>query len=159
MLKNYLRTNKISIYRLSKESKIPYTTLNDLVNGETDIEDISLKVFVKLSIGLKMSLEELYKILDEKEEIRESFYRYFWDTDIDKLDTKINKNYIIGRLLDKGDLEAFNYVFDNYSKKEIIDFAKNSRNMNKKIANFLSNYFNINKKEMVFYKFCNNDWR
>ena len=40
MLKTLLEERGISIYKLSKESRIPYSTLNDLVNHKLPIENM-----------------------------------------------------------------------------------------------------------------------
>ena len=40
MLKEYLQKNNISVYKLSKKSDVPYSTLNDLVNLKLPVENI-----------------------------------------------------------------------------------------------------------------------
>lgn len=81
----------------------------------------------------------------------EEFRCYFWDTEFDKLDLKKNMKYIISRLLSEGDMKAFNWVKENYTREEIIETAKTSRRLNPLTANFLKYYYNLNEEEMIYY--------
>ena len=49
----------MSIYRLAKNSKVPYATVNDIVNGKTDIRKCSFETMYRLSQALKVPMEEL----------------------------------------------------------------------------------------------------
>ena len=54
-----LRKSDMSIYRLAKTSKVPYATVNDIVNGKTDIKKCSFETMYRLSQALKVPMEEL----------------------------------------------------------------------------------------------------
>ena len=54
-----LKIRKLTIYRLSKISGIPKTTLVDLSNGTTSIHNVSLKTINKLSKALNITVEDL----------------------------------------------------------------------------------------------------
>ena len=54
-----LRRKNISIYRLSKDSGVPYATVNDIVNGKTQLENSSSETLYRLSKALGVSMEEL----------------------------------------------------------------------------------------------------
>lgn len=58
-LTELMEEKKLSIYRLSKESGIPYTTLNDICNGKTSLEKCSAETVYKLARALDISMEEL----------------------------------------------------------------------------------------------------
>ena len=64
MLKDYLKKKKISTYRLAKETDIPYSTLNDLVNRKTDIDSFRVGSAKKLADFLNMSLDEFYDLCE-----------------------------------------------------------------------------------------------
>ena len=64
MLKDYLKKKKISTYRLAKETGIPYSTLNDLVNRKTDIDSFRVGAAKKLADFLDMSLDEFYGLCE-----------------------------------------------------------------------------------------------
>lgn len=59
MLEYFLQKKKITKYRLSKNSGIPYTTLSDILSGKTQLEKCSAETVYKLSKELDVSMEEL----------------------------------------------------------------------------------------------------
>ena len=59
MLKEYLANCGRSIYAVSKECGIPYSTLNDLANGKVKIENCKFGMVRDLATGLGLSLDEL----------------------------------------------------------------------------------------------------
>jgi len=63
MLKDYLNEKKLSMYKVSKESGVPYSTLNDLVNGRVDIDSCKVALFLRLSRYLGMSMDALYDLI------------------------------------------------------------------------------------------------
>lgn len=67
MLKQYLIEHNISIYRLADISGVPYTTLNELVNGKKNIYDCRIKTILKIADALNISIETLLNIFDNKE--------------------------------------------------------------------------------------------
>lgn len=76
MLKEYLQAKNISIYSLSKNSGIPYSTLNDLVNGKVDIDNCKISILTKLSKTLGLSLDNIYKLcISENNEIYSKEYK------------------------------------------------------------------------------------
>ena len=60
MLKDILEEQNLTVYALAKQSGIPYTTLKDLVTGKTSMDHVSASVLYKLSVCLKISMEDLY---------------------------------------------------------------------------------------------------
>ena len=62
MLKTFLKNKKISMYKLSAESGVPYSTLNDLVNHKLPVENLKSGQLYSLSQSLGITMNELYKI-------------------------------------------------------------------------------------------------
>ena len=62
MLKDYLREKNISIYSLSKDCAIPYSTLNDLANGKVSPDNCKVGLLKGLASGLGLSMDEVYGI-------------------------------------------------------------------------------------------------
>ena len=60
MLKSYLSAKGISIYRLAKESHIPYSTLNDLVNHKLPIENLKSGQLRAIADALSLDMNTLY---------------------------------------------------------------------------------------------------
>ncbi len=61
MLKELLEERGISVYKLSKETGIAYSTINDIVIDKTDIKNVSSNMLYRLSKYLEMSMEQLYE--------------------------------------------------------------------------------------------------
>jgi len=62
-----MNQKKISMYRLSKNCGIPYTTINDICSGKAQLEKCSAETVYKLSKGLGVSMEELLSpYIDER---------------------------------------------------------------------------------------------
>ena len=78
-----------------------------------------------------------------------SFKKFFWDVDFEKIDTPVRYQFVIQRLLDKGDEKAVRWVRANYSDKEVKDTFARLRDFNPKIANFWSLFLNIPKREIL----------
>lgn len=68
-----LQKKKMSKYRLSKVSGIPYATVNDICNGKTNLEKCSGETIYKLAQSLGVSMEELLEPYIHK---RVSFENY-----------------------------------------------------------------------------------
>lgn len=58
-IKQQLKKLNLSIYACAKRSGIPYSTLNDIVNGKTLIENCAASIAVKLAHTLNLTVEEL----------------------------------------------------------------------------------------------------
>lgn len=59
-LKQELAKRNISIYEISKNTGIPYSTMNDIVNEKIRIEGVKLGNAVKIAEYLNVTVEELY---------------------------------------------------------------------------------------------------
>ncbi len=69
----YLLDNKISIKELSQKANIPYSTLNDIVNGKTDINRVRYGYIKTLAKALGLSLEEFDRLFTRKESVKEDY--------------------------------------------------------------------------------------
>ena len=58
-IKEYLKNNKISVRKISESTGIPYSTLNDILNAKTDIDNATLKTVLKIAEHLNINVEEL----------------------------------------------------------------------------------------------------
>ena len=66
----YLVDNNISVKELSQKTKIPYSTLNDIVNGKTDINKVRYGYIKTLAKALGLSLEEFDRLFTRKESVK-----------------------------------------------------------------------------------------
>ena len=60
-IKDMLSLRHMSMYALSKLSRVPMTTINDLCNGRTKIEKCSGETLYKLAAALKVPMEDLLR--------------------------------------------------------------------------------------------------
>jgi len=67
----------------------------------------------------------------------------FWDVDLRSLDPEKNKDFIIGRVLMRGDLNDLREIKKKYDLTTIISTAKKLRYLDRKTFNFISVIFKI----------------
>ena len=60
-IEDMLTERKMSVYRLSKTSGIPYTTLNDICSGKAYLGKCSADTVYKLARALDISMEDLLR--------------------------------------------------------------------------------------------------
>jgi len=58
-IQELLKENKMSVYRLSRASTVPYATCNDIVNGKARLEKCSAETVYKIAQALNVSVESL----------------------------------------------------------------------------------------------------
>lgn len=58
-LEEIMRERQISAYRLAKDSKVPYSTVSDLLKGITNIYECSVLTVYKIAVTLNVSIESL----------------------------------------------------------------------------------------------------
>jgi len=68
--------------------------------------------------------------------ISERLKKYFWDTDIEKIDVRKHKNYVIERILEMGDEQAVSWLKKNFTEKEIIRVIQKNRHLSRLSLNY-----------------------
>ena len=87
------KNNIKNISKLSKETKIPYTTLKSILDG--DVYDIRLSTSKKLSNYFKISLDDLLdNNIDIKENLKSTSYYEFDTNGLDEEDIKEINRFI-----------------------------------------------------------------
>ena len=56
-IQEILKEKNMSVYKLSKESMVPYATCNDIVNGKAQLEKCSAETVYKIAQTLNISME------------------------------------------------------------------------------------------------------
>jgi hypothetical protein len=72
----------------------------------------------------------------------------FWDTAIAGIDLRKHKRYVIERVITRGSLDDFKNLTMTYSKDEIAEEIKKSKELDPKTRHFCSWYFNIPINEL-----------
>lgn len=60
-IQSALQQKNMSMYRLSKISKVPYATLNDICNGKTQLTKCSAETVYRLAQALDIPMEDLLR--------------------------------------------------------------------------------------------------
>ena len=61
---------------------------------------------------------------------------FFWETEFSQINIDKNRQYIIERILELGDLSAVSWLFSNYQENEIKEVLEISRKVSAKSRNF-----------------------
>lgn len=70
---------------------------------------------------------------------------FFWDVDFDRLSVVESAHFIISRLMEHGDENAFRFLLKNYDRDELVRVLRNSRSISKRSRIFWSLFFEIDK--------------
>ena len=73
----------------------------------------------------------------------------FWDVKISDIDRQKNKEFVVGRILNLGDIDDYKIANEFYGKKHFQNIAKKVPWLDKKSLNFWSLIFNIPKNEFI----------
>ena len=71
-----------------------------------------------------------------KYQVPKHFYRFFWDIDPSTLDTKKRSQYVVGRILEVGNLDAFGWLREIYPTSYIRGVNETVKGISDKSRNF-----------------------
>ncbi len=94
-----MKKKKMTMYRLSKQSGVPYATVNDICSGKAEILKCSVETIYRLSCVLEVTVERLIEPYMEK-----------------RIDFESYKSNICHRLKIRGDIDFIDEVLE---KEEI----------------------------------------
>lgn len=75
--------------------------------------------------------------------------KYLWDVKVDSLDINSHSGFVIERVLEYGDTDAFSWILKTYKKEKILDVLKKSKRISPKTGNFFALYFGVPKEELL----------
>jgi len=73
----------------------------------------------------------------------------FWDIKFSNLKTSNDSQFIIKRILDRGNTSNVKWLINNFSKKLIINAIQTSRDLSQKTANFWSDLYKLDKSKIL----------
>jgi hypothetical protein len=76
----------------------------------------------------------------------------FWDVDKTKLSPNLNKQFIICRVMDRGDIEAVKTAMKYYDKATVQEVLTNAGFIEKKTITFFANYFGLSPADFKAWK-------
>jgi len=101
-LNRIVQKRNVSAYRLSKDSDVPYMTINDLINNKTTLTKCNAETVYKIAKALGTSVEELLEPYMKK---RSSF--------------ELFKSNVCHKLKELGDID---FLMDLIDRDEITDY-------------------------------------
>ena len=107
--KELLEKKKVNGYLVSVNTGIPYMTINDLMNGKTSIQNVTLKHAIKIADYLNISVEKLAK-LDNPKFIE---FRYFRNNTLHYLKS-LGAEPFIKKIINAKEID---YYYKNDGKK------------------------------------------
>lgn len=75
--------------------------------------------------------------------------QYFWDVDFKNIDPEESAQYVIARLIDRGNDKAIRWLFKNYPKDLIKEVVTTRRGFSPRTANFWALVLGIDKRKVV----------
>lgn len=72
-LQETMKNKNLTVYRLAKESEIPYTTLNDICRGKAKLEKCNAETVYRIANALDIPMEELLASCFQKRSSFENF--------------------------------------------------------------------------------------
>jgi len=76
-------------------------------------------------------------------------HKYFWDTDVKAVDAKKDRDYIIWKLLEYGDINDLKWMFKSFSIRSIKKILMTRRGLSLKAVNFWRLFFDIPKNKIL----------
>lgn len=59
-IKDYIKSKHLRISEISRSSNIPYTTVNEIINGKIDIDRVQVGTALKIAAACGLEFNELY---------------------------------------------------------------------------------------------------
>ena len=72
----------------------------------------------------------------------------FWDSEVEDIDLQKNKRYVIERVMTRGKMADFEVLQTIYTKEEIANEIRKSKELDPKTQHFCSWYFGIPQNEL-----------
>jgi len=80
------------------------------------------------------------------------YSKYFWDVEFDMLNPSIKTQFVINRLLDKGNVDAVKWVRTHFPEDIIKTTIQKSRDFSMKSAALWSTIFNISHVQVACFQ-------
>lgn len=77
MLEYLLYSKSVTVYKTAQDLNIPYTAINRIIKGTTDLNKASVQLLVNLSKYLHLSMDDLYREYCLDKDIKESQWNAF----------------------------------------------------------------------------------
>jgi len=82
---------------------------------------------------------------EKKIQLPEFLRPYFWDVAFDKIELTKNPQFVLKRVLDRGDTKALLWAISMFDNSSIAKLITTSRDLSTKTANFWADMLNVDK--------------
>lgn len=83
-----------------------------------------------------------------KTKLPEFLHPYFWDVEFKNVDIEKNPDFVLKRIIDRGDTRAFMWVMKKFSLNDIRKLILTSRDLSARTANFWAFVMGIDSKRV-----------
>ncbi len=104
LLNEIMENKKITMYRLSKDTGVPYATINDICSGKSELVKCSAETIYRIAKALEVSMETLIEPYVES-----------------RIDFELYKSNTCHRLKEYGDI---NFIIETLESNEIRNYYK-----------------------------------
>lgn len=78
----------------------------------------------------------------------ESFRPYFWDVKFEDIDIQKNPQFVLKRIIDRGNTDALLWVLERFNVNEIKNLVLTSRDLSRRTGSFWADMLGLNKNEV-----------
>jgi hypothetical protein len=147
----------MSLYRLQKETGIPYASLHAFYSSQEKLLACSSSTLYGIAQTLDVPLEAFFQ--DDCLRIPGRFAYCFWDSGLKNL-MQENAPFVIARLYERGGVDGLHYAESHFTREQIIQAAATRRDFSPVTANFLRQRYGLAKTQMAYYRYGGGkDWR
>ena len=83
------------------------------------------------------------------EKLPEFLKPYFWDVKFSTLDIEEHRNFILKRVIDRGNTRALRWALAHYPVESIKEIIFKSRDVSRKTANFWAKILSLDPKAVI----------
>lgn len=76
----------------------------------------------------------------------------FWDIDVETLDLKNHRSYVIDRILKFGRPAQVRWLLSNYSEEDVVERVKHSKRIDRKTASYWAIHYKIPREDIVCFQ-------
>ena len=73
---------------------------------------------------------------------------YFWDVEFEDINIEENPQFVLKRIIDRGNTKALLWALKRFDKHDIRELITSSRDLSKRTANFWAFILNIDPKDV-----------
>lgn len=81
-------------------------------------------------------------------QLPDSFRSYFWDVKFEDIDMQKNPQFVLKRIIDRGNTDALLWILERFSTDDVKNLILTSRDLSRRTANFWAEILGLNKSNV-----------